>query len=445
MKKIINEDSYINEDRIEKYFRELVGPSGAAKTIEGELIRAINRMMYRYHNDGDFFFKGYGTETAGPCAVYLMQSNITGLKEVVNKASSLMADEGKNQYTDKDEYQKTLEKIGDIICDYIDSKNGQYTDNNDDCLNDKYYRMAKQMWYEDDDDDYEEDWNNYDDDEEENIEEKIGSKLSNLKISKFTTRDKVYATMQNSIEFTCIINNKSVKGYFSKTRQYTCDGVDINELNVDGKKIKICNGGGSYRTYEISIGAFPKKEKQPKNLSFTGPYYDISNLGNQFKNQLQKLIIEKPELLTDEFKTVFNINININPKEIELFNTLSEKNGSKLITSINEYKKITEAFPKKEPLSYVTPEGDMSNISTDKKLNDAVDAWLLKVTQKSNDEFTRNFPKLPKPSFTKKIGQKYIKIMEENIGQKSTWGFIDNQGNIYKSANYNTPAKGIRG
>ncbi len=117
-----------------------------------------------------------------------------------------------------------------------------------------------------------------------------------------------------------------------------------------------------------------------------------------------------------------------------------------MITTIKEFKnKINEAFPPKEPIGYINTDGELTNIKTDKRLNDAVDAWLLKVKARSDEEYTRDFPSLSKPVFTKNIGQKYIKIMEDNNSQKSTWGFIDNEGNIYKSANFNTPAKGVRG
>jgi hypothetical protein len=140
----------------------------------------------------------------------------------------------------------------------------------------------------------------------EDLTVKPGSiKISNFKVNPDSAR--LYATSKYSIGFSATINGKSVKGSFGPTRQYTCEGVDINELTVDGKRITICSGGGSHRTYEISIGPFKQKEKQPKDLRFTGPYYDLSDLGNQFKTKLVRVVGEKPELLTDEFKKTFGI------------------------------------------------------------------------------------------------------------------------------------------
>jgi hypothetical protein len=119
------------------------------------------------------------------------------------------------------------------------------------------------------------------------------------------TQNKLCATSTTGIGFSLTINGILCKGVFTACYRYTHEGVDINTLTVGGKKIEICNGGGSRKTYEISIYDFKLKEKQPKNLSFTGPYYDLSNLGNEFKTKLIKVIQEKPELLTDEFKKTF--------------------------------------------------------------------------------------------------------------------------------------------
>ena len=58
---------------IEDYFNELVPPSGKAGTVNGEIVRAANRIGYRWYNDGDKFFEGYGTETAGPAMAFLVK------------------------------------------------------------------------------------------------------------------------------------------------------------------------------------------------------------------------------------------------------------------------------------------------------------------------------------------------------------------------------------
>ena len=55
-------------------WNKLVSSSGASKTVEGEILRAVNRIIYRWGNDGDYFWTGYGAETAGPAMAYLITS-----------------------------------------------------------------------------------------------------------------------------------------------------------------------------------------------------------------------------------------------------------------------------------------------------------------------------------------------------------------------------------
>jgi hypothetical protein len=38
------------------------------------MVRAIQRIIYRYFNDGDVFFRGYGKETVLPSVQYLIRS-----------------------------------------------------------------------------------------------------------------------------------------------------------------------------------------------------------------------------------------------------------------------------------------------------------------------------------------------------------------------------------
>lgn len=54
-------------------FELLVPGSGKADTVAGELWRAIARLEYRFFNDGDKFYEGYGRETCGSSAVYLFE------------------------------------------------------------------------------------------------------------------------------------------------------------------------------------------------------------------------------------------------------------------------------------------------------------------------------------------------------------------------------------
>lgn len=60
-----------NETKIAELFDELVPMSGAAQTVAGEIVRAINRLCYRNWNDGDHLGVGYGRETCNPAGRFL--------------------------------------------------------------------------------------------------------------------------------------------------------------------------------------------------------------------------------------------------------------------------------------------------------------------------------------------------------------------------------------
>ena len=42
------------------------------------------------------------------------------------------------------------------------------------------------------------------------------------------------------------------------------------------------------------------------------------------------------------------------------------------------------------------------------------------------------------------LGRKYHRLFTEHTTQRSCYAFIDNDGNVYKSASWKAPAKGIR-
>jgi len=122
-----------------KFYSELVADSGKSDTVEGEMLRAINKIIYRYYNDGDFYFRGYGAETAGSAHAYLITK--TPLK---NKLSKIFSEP-----TIDSMYERELEKALKIILDYIVSQDGNYTKNSIDML------KVPSLYSDDDDDEYE--------------------------------------------------------------------------------------------------------------------------------------------------------------------------------------------------------------------------------------------------------------------------------------------------
>ena len=150
-----------NIDNFEFYFDKLVPAEGAANTIEGEMLRSASRMCYRWYNDGDYFYEGYGIETAGVAFIYLKN---VAKKRKINKLYTMLRD---LQYSEKreDEYAEALEEVCQEVIKYIESRNENYRKNEDDLHN--YYEEAVECFgdpygdpYEDEDEyeDYYEDY-----------------------------------------------------------------------------------------------------------------------------------------------------------------------------------------------------------------------------------------------------------------------------------------------
>ena len=139
------------------------------------------------------------------------------------------------------------------------------------------------------------------------IEEEVENNAP-IKIKYMPVTKRVYTTTSTGIEFKVSINGISATGYWSPCRgRYISNGVDINVLYTsDGRGIKIYDGGGSYKTYEISAD-LEEAPRQPKNLRFTGPLLKIDNLKpifvNKIKHSLQNQKMEPK--LSDQFLQYF--------------------------------------------------------------------------------------------------------------------------------------------
>ena len=129
-----------------------------ADSLAGELVRAMSRIGYRFHNDGDMVNIAYGKETCNPAARFLIAK---GNAEV----SSLTA--GLWEIFSEEAYEKVL----DILCGAV----ADYVEQNPDLRN----QPTEDMWdlkdeEEDQDDSWDEeedDWDEEDYDEEDYDEE----------------------------------------------------------------------------------------------------------------------------------------------------------------------------------------------------------------------------------------------------------------------------------
>ena len=118
---------------VNAFFNNLVPASGKADTKAGELIRAMMRLLYRDYNDGDIYFSGYGIESCGPAATYLVDN---GFDSLIN-----FADEHRDPdiFFDDEQFEKDytnfLNELADEVIDVIrDNPNLLIEENTEDML-----------------------------------------------------------------------------------------------------------------------------------------------------------------------------------------------------------------------------------------------------------------------------------------------------------------------
>jgi hypothetical protein len=101
-------------DILEDIFDIMVPGQGIADTRAGEIVRAMMRVLYRYYNDGNYFFEGYGLETAADSIAYIMDT----IKDADSFIRRMI--EYSYKYEDNgDNYEADLEELTDIVIHYI--------------------------------------------------------------------------------------------------------------------------------------------------------------------------------------------------------------------------------------------------------------------------------------------------------------------------------------
>lgn len=137
--KMLVKESFLtgeSDKLFDELFSKLIPPSGPSKYFEGEILRALNKIIYRYYNDGDYCFDGYGIETAGAPAMFLKQyaNRIPNLQPLISELIS----------GNKRSYKDILNKMSDVILPYIKEKvdSNSLTQNSDDMLRDEYQESA---------------------------------------------------------------------------------------------------------------------------------------------------------------------------------------------------------------------------------------------------------------------------------------------------------------
>jgi len=156
------------EKRNEALYDVLVPGSGKTGTVEGEMLRAINRIVYRWWNDGDKFYEGYGAETAGPAHSFLVNSS-----NPLNNTLASIFDKAVTSSNQGDGvYERIVELALTEILNYIESKEGNYTKSGEDMFDyDSEYEDEEDYGsFDDYDNDEDDDYysvDDYDDEDEE--------------------------------------------------------------------------------------------------------------------------------------------------------------------------------------------------------------------------------------------------------------------------------------
>ena len=97
-------------------FDVLVPSSGKSNSLAGELIRAANRIEYRWFNDGDRFFEDYGIETCGQPAYFLMNFEINDEMPLWDFMLGVAEDNADDKYYDAF-LEELKNKVAEIVQD----------------------------------------------------------------------------------------------------------------------------------------------------------------------------------------------------------------------------------------------------------------------------------------------------------------------------------------
>lgn len=101
-----------NIDKLNALSEVLVPASGKCDSLAGELIRATERIGYRFFNDGDQIGIGYGKETCNAPARFLMQKAPKEIRDLVAGLWGMVSESG---------YEAVLDILVGKVADYIEA------------------------------------------------------------------------------------------------------------------------------------------------------------------------------------------------------------------------------------------------------------------------------------------------------------------------------------
>lgn len=99
--------------KFEKLTKQYMPKQGEADTELGEILRSINRVVYRYYNDGDMWNKGYGKETVNGAIKHLteLSKNKETPRYIARGLDNALFELKKHGVKDKDKYETALKMM----------------------------------------------------------------------------------------------------------------------------------------------------------------------------------------------------------------------------------------------------------------------------------------------------------------------------------------------
>lgn len=105
--------------RMNALFDELVPAEGRCDTLAGELVRACNRIGYRYYNDGDICGVGYGNITVNPAVRFIAYYGDSVSSRIALQIFSEF--KGSGIVFASKEYENMCDALYEAVIHYIDN------------------------------------------------------------------------------------------------------------------------------------------------------------------------------------------------------------------------------------------------------------------------------------------------------------------------------------
>lgn len=153
-----------NDKRFIELTEQHMKPKGKSDTVRGELIRAVNRIGYRFYNDGDQIGRGYGNETCNAAGRYIGKYGNDEMAEALSRIwdeSILDSDFMMPDHV----YEERLNALIKATVDYADSDAPELNEAAEDMLDyrdeedehyDEYDEYDELDYFEEDEEEWEE-------------------------------------------------------------------------------------------------------------------------------------------------------------------------------------------------------------------------------------------------------------------------------------------------